>query len=212
MICRQCRIGLLSRLALPRKPATTVAPPTCSSLTSHTYSPSYSRLYSSETVSASFSTPASERKRVSSVPGGTALRGLNYFKNKVDPIALEDHEYPDWLWTLLDQPTKNVKLGGDVDVSAMNKKERKKHVKKMAALRAAQPHVIPLHEQAIDITPASYNLPAAGEGSETTMAASSTGEDITLATASVTAISEITKSARDARRKEIKESNFLRGM
>lgn len=29
---------------------------------------------------------------VSSVPAGTPLKGLNYFKNKEDPIALEDHE------------------------------------------------------------------------------------------------------------------------
>jgi len=31
------------------------------------------------------------------------LKGLNYFKNKPEPVALEDHEYPEWLWTLLDE-------------------------------------------------------------------------------------------------------------
>lgn len=39
----------------------------------------------------------------SSVIAGTPLKGLNYFKNKDDPLALEDHEYPDWLWTVLDK-------------------------------------------------------------------------------------------------------------
>ena len=30
------------------------------------------------------------------------LRGLGYIKGKDAPIAKEDHEYPDWLWGLLD--------------------------------------------------------------------------------------------------------------
>ncbi len=39
----------------------------------------------------------------SSVPAGTVLRGLNYLKDKQDPVAMEDSEYPPWLWTMLDQ-------------------------------------------------------------------------------------------------------------
>lgn len=39
----------------------------------------------------------------SSVKAGTPLKGLAYLKNKDPPVALEDHEYPDWLWGLLDQ-------------------------------------------------------------------------------------------------------------
>lgn len=38
---------------------------------------------------------------VSSVPAGTPLKGLNLFKNKSDPVAMEDSEYPSWLWTTL---------------------------------------------------------------------------------------------------------------
>lgn len=30
------------------------------------------------------------------------LKGLNFVKNKQDPVALEDHEYPDWLWRVLE--------------------------------------------------------------------------------------------------------------
>lgn len=40
-------------------------------------------------------------KIVSSVAAGTVLKGLNFMKNKQDPVALEDHEYPAWLWTAL---------------------------------------------------------------------------------------------------------------
>lgn len=39
---------------------------------------------------------------VSSAPAGTPLKGINYLKNAEDPIALEEHEYPEWLWRCLD--------------------------------------------------------------------------------------------------------------
>lgn len=37
----------------------------------------------------------------SSVPAGTVLKGLNFVKGKQDPVALEDSEYPAWLWSVL---------------------------------------------------------------------------------------------------------------
>src|SRR6202000_2030635 len=40
-------------------------------------------------------------KITSSAPAGTVLKGLNFMKNKQDPIALEDEEYPAWLWGVL---------------------------------------------------------------------------------------------------------------
>ena len=51
---------------------------------------------------------------VSSVPGGTPLMGLSYMKNKPDPVALEDWEYPPWLWTLL-QPKGGSGATADAD-------------------------------------------------------------------------------------------------
>lgn len=39
----------------------------------------------------------------SSVPAGTVLKGINFMKNAQDPIALEDGEYPAWLWSVLDK-------------------------------------------------------------------------------------------------------------
>jgi large subunit ribosomal protein L54 len=44
----------------------------------------------------------------SSVPAGTVLKGLNFYKDKQDPVALADEEYPAWLWRVLD-----VKGGSD---------------------------------------------------------------------------------------------------
>ncbi len=40
----------------------------------------------------------------SSCPKGTVLKGINVFQGKKDPVALDDHEYPEWLFKLLDKP------------------------------------------------------------------------------------------------------------
>ena len=85
---------------------------------------------------------------------------------------------------------------------ALNKKQRKKYEKKMAALAASLPRKIPLHEQAIDITPAPYNTN--GEAPRSDM--------IVQAAGSIEKRTEIRKSARQARRKGIREANFLRGL
>ncbi|CAO3649149.1 unnamed protein product [Cunninghamella echinulata] len=37
-------------------------------------------------------------RKPSSVAAGTPLKGINFLKEGKDPIALEDHEYPMWLW------------------------------------------------------------------------------------------------------------------
>ena len=67
----------------------------------------------------SASKPVVERPP-SSCPAGTKLDGLNYFKNKPDVFAKEDSEYPDWLWDLLGDASKQSKADkGGVDVSSM---------------------------------------------------------------------------------------------
>lgn len=47
----------------------------------------------------------------SSVKAGTLLKGLGYIKGKDGPVAKEDHEYPDWLWGLLDKTEKVSGVG-----------------------------------------------------------------------------------------------------
>jgi large subunit ribosomal protein L54 len=82
----------------------------------------------------------------------------------------------------------------------MNKKQRKRQEKKLASLAASRPRKVPLHEQSVDITPAEF---------PTTTSATA---DLQAAAASLETRAEITKSARNARRKGIREANFLRGL
>ncbi|PYH41930.1 mitochondrial 54S ribosomal protein mL54 [Aspergillus saccharolyticus JOP 1030-1] len=143
-----------------------------------------------------------EVKRPASIcVAGTKMNGLNYFKNKPDVVALEDSEYPDWLWGLLDEKKKGKAEQGGVDPSTLNKKQRKRYEKKMAARAATLPPVIPIHEHATDITPAPYNRGQA-----------ETEDSLAVAAESIEKRTEITRSARDARRKAIREANFLRGL
>ncbi|KAJ9271511.1 hypothetical protein DTO212C5_2303 [Paecilomyces variotii] len=237
MICRQCRTSLLSRLVIqsptpvststcsraiqrgqlrnyslpgpppaPRQPGPSEKPITIPSAISSA-SPGVSQpLSTPEGVHVDVNPekpkkPATQREP-SSCPPGTKLQGLNYFKNKPDLFALDDSEYPEWLWTLLDDKKNQSKTDmGGVDVSTLNKKQRKRHEKKMAALAASLPRKIPVHEQATDITPAPYNRT---DGSQRDI--------IAEAAESLEKRSEITKSARAARRKGIREANFLRGL
>lgn len=67
-------------------------------------------------VSSKSASPQSTKNKpkiVSSVPAGTPLKGLNYFKNKTDPVAMVDEEYPDWLWTVLDEPSREGHSAAD---------------------------------------------------------------------------------------------------
>jgi large subunit ribosomal protein L54 len=56
-------------------------------------------------------TKAAAPRILSSVPAGTVLKGLNFVKGKSDPVALEDSEYPDWLWSVLEKKTSAAGLG-----------------------------------------------------------------------------------------------------
>jgi large subunit ribosomal protein L54 len=44
----------------------------------------------------------------SSIAAGTPMKGLNFLKDRGDPIALADDEYPSWLWTILDRQEKKA--------------------------------------------------------------------------------------------------------
>jgi large subunit ribosomal protein L54 len=85
-------------------------------------------------------------------------------------------------------------------MTALNKKQRKRYEKKLAARTGPLAPKIPAHHHAHDITPAPYNR----DGASTDAMAD--------ATDSFGQRSEVIKSAREARRKAIKESNFLRGL
>ncbi|KAI8978551.1 mitochondrial ribosomal protein L37-domain-containing protein [Pilobolus umbonatus] len=46
----------------------------------------------------------------SSVPKGTVLKGIHFLKEGQDPVALDDTEYPEWLWDLLDEKKLKQKI------------------------------------------------------------------------------------------------------
>jgi len=107
---------------------------------------------------------------------------------------MEDADYPEWLWGLLDESKKSgagLDASGleKVDMNAMTKKQRGKHMKKRQQLLASMPKIIPPHEQSTDLTP---------QGA--------------TATEHLDKRKEVVKSAREARRKGVRERNYLGGM
>ncbi|KAK3675627.1 hypothetical protein LTR78_004711 [Recurvomyces mirabilis] len=153
-----------------------------------------------KTTATATPTAAKQTPR-SSVLAGTVLKGLNFMKNKPDPVAGEDGEYPGWLWGILEGAGKKEGEGssaGDVDgdLFAKSKKQRQRAAKALRKQQALHPESlvpkVPLYEQSID-------LPA-GDG--TVEGAMQAGE----------ARGGLNQSMRGMRRKKIKEDNFLRGM
>ncbi|MCJ1362136.1 hypothetical protein MMC16_001238 [Acarospora aff. strigata] len=150
---------------------------------------------------------------VSSVPAGTPLKGLNYLRNATDPVALEDGEYPAWLWGCLEGVRRRGGEGrgedgtgaggeeggegeGEGDLFSKSKKQRRIAAKKLRKQALLNPDSlvpkVPVHEQSVD-------LPA-GDGS-LSGAVEALGKRV-----------EVTRAMRGVRRKGIKEANFLKGM
>lgn len=110
-------------------------------------------------------------------------------KAKPTVLAMEDNAYPEWLWGLVSEGKKSGTGESAADLSAMTKKQRAKYDKKQDKLLKTMPKKIPLHEQSKDLT---------GPKDD--------------AVVSLERRQEITKSSRVARRKGIRQSNFLRSM
>ncbi|KAL9103521.1 MAG: hypothetical protein Q9163_001439 [Psora crenata] len=135
----------------------------------------------------------------SSLPAGAPLRGLGYIKGEESPTAREDHEYPDWLWGLLDESKSKKGESGENEGDAFAKSKKQRRIASKAArarmtagLQGPELAVkVPLHEQSID-------LPAGMEEREGKEALEARGE--------------LRGSMRDARRKKIREDNYLKGM
>lgn len=105
----------------PRQPSTgdSTTPSAISSAT-----PGISQPFSTPEGVHTDAKPAAPSKAVERPPSsciaGTKMNGLNYFKNKPDVFAKEDSEYPDWLWDLLGDSSKQEKKSGGVDPSSMS--------------------------------------------------------------------------------------------
>ena len=129
MICQRCILRLRfkpqgrtlstgSRISSPINPpaatSTSAAQPFSTPLSpSPARDPEYRDAISQSTPSKSTGKSAKQapNEPKSSVKAGTVLKGLGYIKGKDAPIAKEDHEYPDWLWGLLDNQKGSGKEG-----------------------------------------------------------------------------------------------------
>ncbi|RPB02850.1 hypothetical protein L873DRAFT_1671692 [Choiromyces venosus 120613-1] len=105
-------------------------------------------------------------RTMSGTPAGTVLKNINFLKNRLDPVAKDDMEYPDWLWSLLDKKSGG---GGDSaaagDAYSKSKKQRdlaKKQAENVARMEARNKDVrIPPHKQSIDLPFATVPDPTA---------------------------------------------------
>lgn len=109
---------------------------------------------------------------------------------------MEDHEYPDWLWSVLAEQEDKADAAGGVnegDLFAKSKKQRQRAAKALRRQQLLNPEAlapkIPLYEQSIDLPAGDGTLGGALEARE--------------------ARGELNKAMRDKRRKKIKEDNFL---
>ncbi|KAF1986113.1 hypothetical protein K402DRAFT_355961 [Aulographum hederae CBS 113979] len=143
----------------------------------------------------------------SSVPAGTPLKGLNIMKGANDPVALEDSEYPEWLWGLLKTEKGGKGDGGDEgDLYSKSAKQRRKAEKRLRKAAMLNPTAlapqIPIYEQSVDLPFGAGNGNGNGNGKgslEATLEAGKTRE-------------ELRKAMRTRRRAAIKEANFLKTM
>ncbi|OCL02350.1 hypothetical protein AOQ84DRAFT_327569 [Glonium stellatum] len=133
---------------------------------------------------------------LSSTPAGTPLKGLNFLKNRSDPIALEDSEYPSWLWDILKKGRKKGEEGKEGDLFSKSKKQRRLAAKRLRKQALINPEIltpkVPIYEQSID-------LPS-GDGT------------VQGAVNAVKAREDLRKAMRVRRRSTIKEGNFLKSM
>ncbi|KAF2756652.1 hypothetical protein EJ05DRAFT_71621 [Pseudovirgaria hyperparasitica] len=215
MICRQCLrasagnlipissrtrvVSIRQTRALTSSPILT-SPPTSSTATSSAQSLSATPPPSSANASADIKArpkPSSKTITRSTVPAGTPLKGLALMVNQPDPVAMEDREYPDWLWDVLTPKEKETAEGGSRGDEYLRSKKQRRAAAKIARREAlANPEgvapKIPIYEQSVD-------LPA-GDGS------------VDGAVAAGLAREGLSAAMRDKRRAAIKETNMLKKM
>ncbi|KAI1356701.1 mitochondrial ribosomal protein L37-domain-containing protein [Xylaria sp. FL0043] len=216
MICRRC-LQRASALSTRTPRAATASIGWSLPIRSRRISSTATRQYAEAAAAATAATPdpplstpladsgaAPGAESRSSCPEGTVLTGLNYFKNKSDPVALADDAYPEWLWGCLEVQKKADEGEADDagDEFSKSKKQRRLAAKRQRALEArllaegnleALAPKIPLQHQTI-------NLPANESGT------------IEGAIAAADAREELRRAMRRERKAKIKESNYLKSM
>ncbi|EMC93374.1 hypothetical protein BAUCODRAFT_238697 [Baudoinia panamericana UAMH 10762] len=99
-------------------------------------------------------TKAPAKLPASSMPAGTVMKGLNFMKNKPDPIAMED----------------GAKAGREGDLFAKSKKQRQKAAKALRKQALLHPEAlapkVPLTEQTVDLPTGDGTLEGARSAEE----------------------------------------------
>ena len=138
---------------------------------------------------------------------------MSIYKDKPDPVAKPDHEYPDWLWELLDDPAikpKKALVVGDVDTTGMSKGEARAALKrgaKMARAAALQQAAAEAKEKArLERMTDSQRAAATAEADAK---AREDAKPKSLAEAEEKELAQ-RRALRKQRRDSIKSSNFVR--
>ncbi|KAJ1029340.1 hypothetical protein NDA13_002591 [Ustilago tritici] len=101
----------------------------------------YASASPSSSAASSSSNSASETTSLpSAAPPGTVLKGVSIYKDKADPVALQDNEYPPWLFKLLDDPSiASSSSLASIEMAGMSKGEARAAQKRQSKiLRAVQ--------------------------------------------------------------------------
>ncbi|KAF2397571.1 hypothetical protein EJ06DRAFT_584491 [Trichodelitschia bisporula] len=207
MICQRClfraartsRRDVLRALPFSTSVPRTGPPDDKPAAPSHSATEPFTTPYAISPVARGMKPSESKAKPavVSSVPAGTPLKGLNFMKGQTDPVAMEDSEYPPWLWDILTVGKKGEESAVDAaDLYSKSKTKRAKALKLARKQGLLGDEVadtkVPIYEQSIDLPTGDGTLEATIEAEQ--------------------ARKELTKAMRTKRRSEIKEKNFLKTM
>ncbi|KAE8229321.1 hypothetical protein CF326_g5710 [Tilletia indica] len=164
---------------------------------------------------------------VSACPPGTVLSGLGIFKDKAEPVALPDEEYPAWLWSLVE--TSSTSSSGGLSITGggnMTKGELRVAQKKaMKELRAKAESAKRAATRAAIAAAAKGARQGGAERAAVAAASATFGEEVTIESAPQTydpavALAQAQQAAardearqraelRKANKAKIKSNNFL---
>ncbi|PWN52284.1 hypothetical protein IE53DRAFT_385289 [Violaceomyces palustris] len=162
-------------------------------------------------------TSAEEKTSTSAAPQGMVLKGLSILKDKADPVALPDSEYPDWLWKLLEDPSISSASSLAAETAGMTKGEARAATKRNAKLaRAAQKAADKAAEKAAksassnDSSSPEGVSPVEGLTKESTLSVNANGSKVgAVDEEALKAEREKKRAMRKANKEAIKSRNFV---
>ncbi|KAF7527174.1 hypothetical protein G7054_g10541 [Neopestalotiopsis clavispora] len=216
MICRRCLTSASSLTrTIPHRAAPVILRSFASTTIQRNAAPAAAPAAPSTSENPTFSTPlgdaataaaAEAKPALSACAEGTVLNGLNYLKNKTDPVALADDAYPAWLWSCLDVTVKKSDDAGAADAEA----EFCTEIQEAAPNRRQAP-ALPRGQapgRGQPRGPGAQDPPAAAVDKH----AGQRGGHGRGRPGAVAAREDLRKAMRKERRSKIKEANYLKSM